>query len=128
MDKEKLEALIEKLQDKLEKLEPTSDEYKSVQNALKEAHEMLLKEERAADERSDREKKYELEKDRLDLEVEEAAEKVKQAKKDNIWSFIGKAFGGAVSIALVFLLDEVKRESIIDKDQFSVARGWFPRG
>lgn len=128
MDKEKLENLIEKLQDDLAKLKPTSEEYKATQSALKEAQEMLLKEERAADERSDREKKYELERDRLDLEAEEANQKVKQARKDNIWGFVGKAFGGAISIVLVFLLDETKRQSIIDKDMFSIARGHFPRG
>lgn len=128
MDKEKLEALIESLQDKLIGLEPTTEEYKAVQTALKEAHEMLLKEERANDERVDRNRRYELEKDKLDAEIDDNENKVKQARKDNIWGFIGKVFAGITSVLLVFTLDEVKMESIIDKDKFSVVRGWFPRG
>ena len=128
MDLEKLAAQIEKLQDDLAEANPTSEEYRLKKELLKEYQEMYLKERRAEDERMDRDRRYELDKDKLDVEIEKNSNEVKQAKKNNFWGFIGKILGAVTSIFLVFCLDEVKRESIIDKDAFSVARGWFPRG
>lgn len=127
MDKEKLERGIAILQDKLIELDPSSDEYKAVTNALEKLHDMLLKEERADEERMDHDRRFELEENRLEMDRDANDQKVKQSRIDNIWGFIGKVFAGITSVVLVFCLDEVKRESIIDKDAFSVARGWFPR-
>lgn len=128
MSSEKLDKMIEDLEGKLEIMKPGTEDYMKTLDALKELREMKLKAERAEDERMDRERRYELDRDRLDVEIEKNSNEVKQAKKNNIWGWIGKITGIIGSILLVFCLDEVKKESIIDKDAFSVARGWFPRG
>ena len=128
MSGEKLDKMIEDLENRLEIMKPGSEDYKVTLESLKELREMRLKEERASDDRIDRERRYELDRDRLDADIEKNANEVKQARKNNFWGWIGKITGILGSIALVFCLDEVKKESIIDKDEFSVARGWFPRG
>ena len=128
MDREKIMDQIDKLTDELAKLEPTDEKYKVVQTALKELHEMLLKEDRAIEERSYKNQQIDLEERRLVSENCMNAEKIKQSKRDSFFGVLKTLLGIGGSAILMWLLDDVKKESIVDKDLFSIARGWFPRG
>ena len=128
MDRETIIAEIDKLTEMLNGMSPLDENYKVIQNARKELHEMLLKEEKAIEDRSYRNQQIDLEERRLMNENYANTEKIKQSKLDGIFGVVKTILGVAGSACLMLLLDETKRENIIDKDLFSVARGWFPRG
>ena len=128
MDRETIIAEIDKLTEMLNGMSPLDENYKAIQNARKELHEMLLKEEKAIEDRSYRNQQIDLEERRLMNENYANTEKIKQSKLDGIFGVVKTVVGIIGSFGLMLLLDETKRENIIDKDLFSVARGWFPRG
>ena len=128
MDRDKIMSEIDRLTAMLTELEPDSEKYKSISDRLGDLHDMLIKEDRAIEERSYKNQQIDLEERKLMSENCANADRADQAKKDR-WAGIAKVgIGGIISIVLTFLLDENKRESIIDRDLFSVASRWFPKG
>lgn len=128
MDRETLMNEIDKLTEMLDGMSPLDENYKAIRDARKELHEQLLKEDKLLEERSYKNQQIDLEERKFAAENCMNAEKVKQSKLDSILGVVKTILGVAGSACLMLLLDETKRENIIDKDLFSVARGWFPRG
>lgn len=128
MDRDKLMEEIDRLTSELVKLSPTDEKYKTIQTALKELHEMLLKEDRAIEERSYKNQQIDLEERRLMAENCMNAEKITASKRDSILGVVKTILGIGGSAILMWILDDTKEHTIIDKDLFSIARGWFPRG
>lgn len=128
MDREKIMDQIDKLTDELAHLDPTDEKYKVTQTALKELHEMLLKEDRAIEERSYKNQQIDLEERKLIAETHMNEEKIKQSKWDGFFGVVKTILGIGGSALLMWILDDTKDHTIIDKDLFSIARGWFPRG
>lgn len=111
MDREKLVKEIAEMQDKMAKLEPTSDEYAVLMKRIRDAEELLRYSDETDPEtiKANAERmKAEVQVDALNVEVEEGEKSRKHSKLMTLWKGLG-------IVGLMFVSHCLSRSEIPDK-------------
>ena len=128
MERERIEEEIDRLSEKMADLEPGTEEYSKLLQAMQKLHEMLYKDIEAENTRVAKTMDQDLRERELDQRERETNIRAKSSKWDTVWNFLGKLASGVVAIGGILLLGDIKEEQgVVDKDKFSLVRGMFPK-
>jgi len=129
MERERIEEEIDRLAEKMADLEPGTEDYSKLLQAMQKLHEMLYKDVEAENTRIAKTMDQDLRERELDQRERETDIRAKSSKWDAVWNFLGKLASGVIAIGGILLLGDIKEEQgVVDKDKFSLVRGMFPKG
>lgn len=126
MNQEEMATELQRLLDKLAKLDPTTEEYST---AVKNYHELMktLHEElEACDSDLDHSLKRELDKARLELNQTEEKNRARQAKVDAILGIVKIGCSIAGTIAAIIVTGSLEESTILSQKCFGLVRGLLP--
>lgn len=105
MERNLIEERIEKLAEALNKCVPGSKEAQEIKSEMTDLWKMLLEDERAVNERLDRNRRYDLDEAKYEAERREARDRDKALKRDGIIRIIEKILiiGGAAGLLILTL-------------------------
>jgi len=124
---EKLDKRIEELEEKLAKTVAGSKEAMALIEELDRLYQMRLREEKAIDERSDRNRQYDLQEQRYEAERREAAVMVRQKRWDRVWDVGKQAVGGVITVGSIMIVGAIEKENIIGQKLLNIAMKAFPK-
>ena len=124
---EKIDKRIEELEDKLSKTVLGSKEARDILDELDRLYQMRLREEKAQDERYDRNRQFDLQEMRYEAERREAASESKRQRWNRVWDGVKYIGGVAGTLGAVVLIAAVEEKTIVGQKLLNVAMKVLPK-
>lgn len=124
---EKIDKRIKELEDKLEKTVVGSKEAKDILDELDRLYQMRLREEKAQDERFDRNRQYDLQEMRYEAERREAIAEGKRQRWGRVWDGVKYTMGVGGTIGTVVLIAALEEKTILGQKLLNLATKILPR-
>lgn len=124
---EKIDKRIEELEEKLSNSVVGSKEAMALIDELDRLYQMRLREDKALDERSDRNRQFDLQEMRYEAERRDAIAEKRSQILEFVWDGVKLVGGGAITIGSIVLIGAIEEKTILGQKMMNVAMRVFPK-
>lgn len=124
---EKINQRIENLEEKLNSTVVGSKEAMAIVDELDRMYQIKLRDEKAVDERSDRNRQFDLQRMRYEADILAAENERRHQLLGIAWDGVKLFGGGAIAVGSIVLIGAIEEKTILGQKMIGIAMKVFPK-